>query len=190
MIYFQLFLAFFKVGALSFGGGYAALPLIQGEVVDTFGWLTTGQFMDLITISQMTPGPIAINSATFVGMQLAGLPGAIAATAGCILPGCILVTFLAFLYIKYKNMSLLNGVLRTLRPAIVALIAAAGVDIFLSAVLAAGTVSGVTAAIRWEQVLFFSIALILIRKTKWNPIFIMAGCGVGEMLFQMIVSHI
>lgn len=188
MIYLQLFLAFFKVGALSFGGGYAALPLIQGEVVNTFGWLTTNQFLDLITISQMTPGPIAINSATFVGIQLAGLPGAVAATAGCIFPSCILVTFLAFLYTRYKNMSLMNGVLRTLRPAIIALIAAAGVDIFLSAVLTAGTVSGITASIRWEQIVFFAAAFFLLRKTRWNPVFIMAGCGVGEMLFQYFVK--
>ena len=92
MIYIQLFFSFLQVGLFSFGGGYAAMPLIQGQVVTMHQWLSMSEFTDLITISQMTPGPIAVNSATFVGIKVAGLPGAIAATAGCILPSCILVT--------------------------------------------------------------------------------------------------
>ena len=80
MIYFQLFLSFFQIGLLSFGGGYAAMPLIQGQVVQGHGWLSMSEFTDLITISQMTPGPIAVNSATFVGIKIAGIPGALAAT--------------------------------------------------------------------------------------------------------------
>ena len=84
----------------SFGGGYAAMPLIQGQVVNTHEWLTMTEFTDLITISQMTPGPIAVNSATFVGMKIAGIPGAVVATLGCILPSCIIVTILAKLYLK------------------------------------------------------------------------------------------
>ena len=92
MIYFQLFLSFFQIGLFSFGGGYAAMPLIQGQVVQGHGWLSMSEFTDLITISQMTPGPIAVNSATFVGIKIAGIPGALAATFGCILPSCILAT--------------------------------------------------------------------------------------------------
>ena len=80
MIYLQLFLSFLQIGLFSFGGGYAAMPLIQGQVVDAHGWLSMSEFTDLITISQMTPGPIAINAATFVGIKIAGLPGALAAT--------------------------------------------------------------------------------------------------------------
>ena len=94
MIYLQLFLAFLQIGAFSFGGGYAAMPLIQAQVIDKYGWLTVADFTDLITISQMTPGPIAINSATFVGNQIAGIPGALVATLGCILPSCLFVTAL------------------------------------------------------------------------------------------------
>ena len=95
MIYLQLFLSFLQIGAFSFGGGYAAMPLIQNQVVQLHPWLSQSEFTDLITISQMTPGPIAINSATFVGTRIAGMPGALAATAGCVLPSCILVTLLA-----------------------------------------------------------------------------------------------
>ena len=106
MIYLQLFLSFLQIGMFSFGGGYAAMPLIQGQVVTLHGWLTMSEFTDLITISQMTPGPIAVNSATFVGMKIAGIPGAIVATAGCILPSCVIVTILARLYLKYRNLHL------------------------------------------------------------------------------------
>lgn len=83
MIYLQLFLSFLQIGLFSFGGGYAAMPLIQAQIVDAHGWLTMSEFTDLITISQMTPGPIAVNSATFVGINIAGIPGAIVATIGC-----------------------------------------------------------------------------------------------------------
>ena len=105
MIYLQLFLSFLQIGAFSFGGGYAALPLIRHQVVEANGWLQLSEFTDLITISQMTPGPIAVNSATFVGIKIAGIPGALIATLGCILPSCIIVTLIASLYLKYRNLS-------------------------------------------------------------------------------------
>ena len=91
MIYIQLFLSFFQISLFSFGGGYAALPLIQGQVVNVHHWLSMTEFTDLITISQMTPGPIAINAATFVGMKLTGMPGAVVATLGYITPHCKIV---------------------------------------------------------------------------------------------------
>ena len=95
MIYLQLFWSFIQIGMFSFGGGYAAMPLIQGQVVTDHGWLTMSEFTDLITISQMTPGPIAVNSATFVGLKIAGIPGAVVSTLGCILPSRSIVTVLA-----------------------------------------------------------------------------------------------
>ena len=98
MIYLQLFLSFLKIGAFSFGGGYAAMPMIQQQMVDVYHWLSVSEFGDLVTISQMTPGPIAVNSATFVGIRIAGLPGAVAATWGCIFPSCIIVSVLAYIY--------------------------------------------------------------------------------------------
>ena len=132
MIYLQLFFSFLQIGMFSFGGGYAAMPLIREQVVSCHGWLDMGEFTNLITISQMTPGPIAINSATFVGTKIAGIPGAVVSTLGCILPSCILVTLLAWLYLKYQKMDLLQEVLKSLRPAVVAMIASAGVSILVS----------------------------------------------------------
>ena len=96
MIYLHLFWSFFKIGMFSIGGGYAAMPLIQNEVVTLNKWLTLKEFADIITISQMTPGPIAINSATFVGIQVAGFPGAIIATLGCVTPSFIIVISFPF----------------------------------------------------------------------------------------------
>ena len=132
MIWFQLFLSFLQIGLFSFGGGYAAMPLIQEQIVNIHGWLDMDQFTDLITISQMTPGPIAINSATFVGIRIGGIPGALVATLGCILPSCIIVTLLAKLYLKYQKLDVLQSVLNSLRPAVVALIASAGISILVT----------------------------------------------------------
>ena len=108
MILLKLFLSFLQIGAFSFGGGYAAMPLIQAQVVIKYGWLTMEEFTNLITIAEMTPGPIAVNSATFVGTKIAGVPGALVATMGCILPSCIIVTLIASLYLKYRNLSLMQ----------------------------------------------------------------------------------
>ena len=109
------------------------MPLIQHQVVDTYHWLDGKGFADLVTISQMTPGPIATNAATFVGMNTAGLAGALIATFGCILPSCILVTFIAYFYLKYQKLAALQGILSSLRPAVIALIASAGISILVSA---------------------------------------------------------
>lgn len=118
----QLFLSFLKVGLFSVGGGYAAIPLIQNQIVNVHGLMTMAEFTDLITIAEMTPGPISINSATFVGTQLAGLPGALICTLGCILPAFILCLILAHFYYKYRNLSGVQTILASLRPAVVALI--------------------------------------------------------------------
>ena len=94
MIYLQLFWSFLQIGLFSVGGGYAAMPLIQAQTVQLHGWLTMNEFTDLVTIAEMTPGPIAVNSATFVGIRIAGLPGALVATLGCIFPSLFIVCLL------------------------------------------------------------------------------------------------
>lgn len=187
MIYLQLFLSFLQIGLFSFGGGYAAMPLIQGQVVTIHGWLTMVEFTDLITISQMTPGPIAVNSATFVGLKIAGIPGAIVATAGCILPSCIIVTILAWLYLKYRKMDLLQGVLRSLRPAVVAMIASAGMLILKNAFWGSEETISLTGT-EWSMVVIFGICVLLLRKTKMNPIWVMVLAGVIKVGSSMILS--
>ena len=190
MIYLQLFLSFLQIGAFSFGGGYAAMPLIQNQVVQLHSWLSQSEFTDLITISQMTPGPIAINSATFVGTRIAGIPGALAATAGCVLPSCILVTLLAKIYLKYRNLSLLQGVLKSLRPAVIAMIAAAGASILVNAFwgesIASLTASQLLPDISIQAVGIFTGSLILLARFKMNPIHVMLLSGVTEVVLQVI----
>lgn len=186
MIYIQLFLSFLQVGALSFGGGYAAMPLIQEQVVNSHSWLTMTEFTNLITIAEMTPGPIAINAATFVGTQIAGVLGAVIATLGCILPSCIVVTLLAYIYMKYRNMSLLQGTLASLRPAVVAMIAKAGITILISAFFLDGTVTFIRQNVCISMIFFFGIALILLRKFKVNPILAMVLCGVANVILSIM----
>ena len=187
MIYLQLFLSFLQIGLFSFGGGYAAMPLIQEQIVDTHGWLSMSEFTDLITISQMTPGPIAINSATFVGIKIAGLAGAAVATAGCILPSCVIVTLLAKIYLKYRNVKTFQSVLDSLRPAVVAMIAAAGVSILTSAFWKNAD-KIILAETDWSMVLIFLICLILLIKAKWNPILVMLLAGAMKLGISALIK--
>ena len=179
MIYLQLFLSFLQVGMFSFGGGYAAMPLIQGQVVTGHHWLSMSEFTDL------TPGPIAVNSATFVGIKIAGIPGALAATFGCILPSCIIVTVIAKLYLKYRSMEVLQGVLGSLRPAVVAMIAAAGISILISAFWGSRNLIALVGT-KWSLVVIFVVCMILLRKVKMNPIWVMVLAGVMKVGISLI----
>lgn len=177
----KLFWSFFQVGLFSFGGGYAAMPFIQEQVVSVNGWLTMEEFIDVLTISQMTPGPIAINAATFVGMRVDGVLGAVVATVGTVTPSFFIVLTLAWIYYKYRSMWMIKGILKGLRPAVVALIASAGLSILLIALF-----HGV--ADSWLQVTLSTIdpfALLLVAgslfcllRFKLDPILVMSGAGV------------
>ena len=125
----RLFLSFLQVGLFSVGGGYAAIPLIQYQIVEVHKLMTLAEFTDLITIAEMTPGPISINSATFVGTRLAGIPGAIICTLGCIIPSFCICLTLGYFYYKYRKFSGVQKVLSALRPAVVALITSAALSI-------------------------------------------------------------
>ncbi|MBQ4088946.1 MAG: chromate transporter [Clostridia bacterium] len=176
MIYLELLWAFIQIGLFSVGGGYAALPLIQAQAVDKHAWLTISEFTDLITIAEMTPGPIAINSATFVGIRVAGFPGALVATLGCILPSIFIVSALAYIYFKYRKMSAMKDILATLRPVVVALIASAGLSILLTVLFPAGEYS--FADSDWAGAILFIAAFIILRLKKMNVILTMFSCGV------------
>lgn len=192
MIYLQLFLSFLQIGLFSFGGGYAAMPLIQEQVTELHHWLSMTEFTDLITISQMTPGPIAVNSATFVGTRIAGVPGALAATIGCVLPSCILVTILAKIYLKYRNLSLLQDILKSLRPAVIAMIAAAGVSILVTAFwgndISSLHLDTILSSTNIRAVGIFLVSLILLAKFKMDPIHVMLLSGGAEVVMQLIMK--
>ena len=177
MIYLELFWGFLKIGLFSFGGGYAAMPLIQEQVVSTHNWLSMAEFTDLITISQMTPGPIAINSATFVGIKIVGIPGALVSTIGCILPSCIIVMLIAKLYLKYCTVNMLQSVLNSLRPAVVAMIASAGISVLITAFWGSAELISL-AGTNWILVIIFAACVVLLRKFRMNPILVMVLAGV------------
>ncbi len=185
MIYLQLFWSFLQIGLFSIGGGYAAMPLIQAQVVQNHAWLNMSEFTDLITIAEMTPGPIAVNSATFVGIRIAGIPGALIATFGCILPSLFIVSLLAFIYYRYKKLSVLQSVLASLRPAVVALIASAGISILLQVAL--GGQEMTMANLNLIGLALFAVAFVLLRKFKWNPILVMCLCGAGNLLLGLLL---
>lgn len=179
MIYVQLFLCFLQVGLFSIGGGYAAIPLIQSQAVEHYGWLSMGEFTDLITIAEMTPGPIAVNCSTFVGIRIGGIPGAVVAMLGCIFPSLIIVSLLAYVYYRFKNIAVLQNVLAGLRPVVVALIAAAGVNILKQVLWAerACTLSEMNLI----GLGLFLVAFVVLRWKKCSPILVMSLCGVAGM---------
>ena len=128
MILLQLFLTFLQIGILAFGGGYAILPFIQDLVVEKHAWLSFREMADVVTISQMTPGPIALNGATFVGTKIAGILGSVVATSAIILPQLIIMILLAKLYFSDKEISFMTKIIKALRPAIAGLIFIATLD--------------------------------------------------------------
>ena len=187
MIYLELLWSFFQIGLFSIGGGYAAMPLIQNQVVDIHPWLTMTQFADIMTIAEMTPGPIAINSATFVGIQVAGLPGATVATAGCVFPSCVIVLSQAYIYYRLRGLNMVQGILAGLRPAVIAMIASAGISLLIMAVYGQRVLPEDLMSFDAIAVMIFLIGIIALRVWKPNPLWIMAGSGVlGVILYTLL----
>lgn len=187
MLLMKLFFAFIQVGLFSVGGGYAAIPLIQEQIVDIYGLMTLEEFSDLITVAEMTPGPISINSATFVGMRLAGAPGVLICSIGCIIPSFCICLTLAHFYYKYRSVSGVQVVLGSLRPAVVALIASAGASILMLGLFQAELQDIVLNNIRWVELVIFGVALFLLRKFKVNAITIILGSGiVGTVIYAFM----
>lgn len=185
MILFELFISFLQVGLFSVGGGYAAVPIIKNFAIDRYAWLTIDEFTDLVSIAEMTPGPIALNAATFIGTRTAGLSGALIATLGCIIPSLIIVSVLFFLYKKYGKLSAIQKVLSVLRPAVIAFIASAGLTILLNAI---GFQSfSALSSVDPVALLLFILAFVFIRRQKTNPILVMASCGVVYTLIRGVI---
>lgn len=184
MMLLQLFLSFLQIGLFSVGGGYAAIPLIQSQTVDIHAWLTEAEFMDLATIAEMTPGPIAINGATFIGLKTAGIPGALAATLGCILPSLVLVSLLAAVYRRYRELPAFTGILSFLRPAVVALILSAGLNMLLQVVFG-GRAFVFSGRADWAGAVLFAAAFLALRKFRLNPVIVMLACGACGLILGL-----
>ena len=187
MLLLTLFFAFMQIGLFSVGGGYAAIPLIQEQIVNIHGLMTLEEFSDLITVAEMTPGPILINAATFVGMRVAGIPGVLLCSIGCVIPSFCICLILAHFYYKYRSMKGVQVVLSSLRPAVVALIASAGVSILMLGLFQAELKEVVFGNIRLVELGIFVVALFLLRKYKASAISIILGSGVvGTVIYALM----
>lgn len=172
MIYWQLILVYLKIGTFSFGGGYAMLSLIQHEIVEKHAWLTTQQFTDIVAISQMTPGPIGINSATYIGYSVTGsVWGSVAATVAVCLPSFILVLLISYFFVKCKDNKYIRAAMSGLLPMSVALIASAALLLMNKENF-----------IDYKSILIFFAAFIATWK-KVHPILLILLAGFAGFLF-------
>ncbi|MBS4025494.1 MAG: chromate transporter [Clostridia bacterium] len=168
----QLFISFFKIGAFSFGGGYAMLPLIEEEVIHTHNWITSAEYIDILAIAEMTPGPIAINSATFLGYRVYGVLGSIVATLGVVLPSFIVMTLIFMFIVRFKNSPYVNWVFKGIRPVVIGLIAAAAVSV------------GRTSLVDYKAFIMAVGIFYFVTFRKLNPILAIVLSGVlGIILY-------
>ena len=177
MILLELFWTFFKIGAFTFGGGYAMLPLIQAEVA-AHGWMEAEELINFVAVSESTPGPFAVNISTFVGARMAGIPGAICATLGVALPSFIIILIVAKCFQRFKNSSLVQGCMSGLRPAVVGLIATALLSVGQTVFFPEGFAFGATFYVSLG--VFLLSAVLAFRKL--HPIWIIvisAAIGVA-----------
>ena len=177
MIYPELFITFFMIGAFTFGGGYAMLPLVQEEVLAK-GWMPLSEIVNFIAISESTPGPFAINIATYIGSEMGGLFGAVCATLGVVMPSFIIILIVARCYDRFRRSRIVAGAMSGLKPAVVGLISAAVLSIARTVLMPAGTLA-VNSALAVSLVIFaISAYLVLARKT--HPVLIIVmGAALG-----------
>lgn len=180
MLYLQLFYTFFKIGLFGFGGGYAMLSMIQGEVVTQYGWLSSQEFTDIVAISQMTPGPIGINAATYVGYTASGnVWGSVIATFAVVLPSFILMLTISKFFLKYQKHPIVESVFNGLRPAVVGLLASAALVLMNTENFGSPSTDTYSFVV---SVILFLIAFIGTRKFRINPILMIVACGIAGLL--------
>ncbi len=176
----QVFLAFVRIGFMVFGGAYAAIPIVEHEVVVSQGWMSYAEFMDLLALDEITPGPILINSATFVGMRVAGIPGAIAATLGCIAAPVIVALVLLYIFRRYKNTPLVQSIMTSLKCMAVALIASTMIKLGVAAIAPEAPTIELLYSVYVCAVI--ALAFYLMHVKKLGPLPVMLGCGLLNLL--------
>ena len=176
-----LFWTFFKISLFSIGGGYNMIPLMQHEI-DAYGWLPPGRFMDVLAVSEITPGPLAVNLATFAGYQVAGLPGSLVATAGVCLPGALILLALGTLAIRLRERPAFRAAMRGLMPALVGLLAATAIRLGLALVPA-----GATFPAPFSCAVFAAVLGAVLWK-RVHPLPLLAGAAAAGILFRLIAA--
>ncbi len=193
MIYLRLFLTFLEIGAVSFGGGYGMISLIREKCLSN-GWLTDGELMNFIAVSESTPGPIAVNIATFVGSSQAGILGALCATLGVVLPAFLIILFVAAVIAKLFKFAGVKAVIGGMKPVITGLILATSVTMILSVVFTLSTVQSAAETFRfdWRALLIFAVVAVvalvwkLLKKKGISPILlILISAGLGMLCYSL-----
>lgn len=172
MMLLKLFLTFFKIGLFTVGGGYAMLPMIQSEVINA-GWLPSEELVNFIAVSESTPGPFAVNIATYIGTEMAGITGSVCATLGVIMPSFIIIIMVAKFFEKFKENNIVQGCMSGLKPAVIGLIASAVISIGKTVLFPLG----VSLSVFSDKMFYVSLAIFLVMaflviKKKTHPILI------------------
>ena len=175
----QLFVSYLKIGFFGFGGGYAMLSLIHSEVVVRNGWLTNGEFSDIVAISQMTPGPIAINSATYIGYEVAGVLGSVVATVAVCLPALTIMMLITRFFLRLRDNRYVKGVVMGMRPVVVGMIASAALLLIFP-----HTAEGHSFIDGWSWAIFIVTLLASVKKV--NPILLIVASAVMGILIYGI----
>lgn len=180
MIYFKLFLEFFQCGLFAFGGGLATLPFLS-SISERYGWFTQTELANMLAVSESTPGPIGVNMATYCGMKTAGLPGAVIATFGLVLPSVLAMLLLASLLARFQKNHYVQGTMEVLRPVSVGLVAAAGWSVVQTALFPSGILS-----VSWLVLGLFAVLLAVhLRFHKLPPIALLALAAVVGIFAKM-----
>ena len=182
----DLFFSFLQIGLFGIGGGLVSVTLLMQQVVTERQWLTATTFNDLIAIAESTPGPLVVNSATFIGMQLAGLPGAVIATFAAVLPGFLIALGLALLYQRYRSLSLIQGAMDGLRPVVVALIFVGGLKVMKNALFLNGMIA--LSSLDAFSAVLFVICFFIIKKWKISAVAVILGGGIIGGLVRMLIE--
>lgn len=180
----ELALNFWQIGSFSIGGGYAIITLIEDLLVNRYHWLTMKEYTDIITISQMTPGPLAINASSFVGLKVAGIAGAVVATFSCIFSGVVISLSGYRFFCRYRNSAVIMGVLQGLKAVATGLIGAAGAGILLLALTGHNAITPEIRRFDFYALAIAAVSMFLLRRFKTNPVWVLLlSAGAGIILY-------
>lgn len=186
MIYLQLFIEFFKIGLFSIGGGLATLPFLY-HLVEKYGWITSEDLLNMIAVAESTPGPIGINTATFMGYKTAGILGGITATVGIVIPSFIIIILIAHYFMKFSEQPMVRAGFNGVRPAVVGLIGAAGFEVVKAALLNVEhffNTNDFIGLFNYKALLLFTVMLFLMHRYKKHPILYIVAAGIIGVIFK------
>ncbi len=184
MMLLELFASFMLIGIMTYGGGYSALPLVEDLIVRRHGWLSPEELADIISISEMSPGPFSLNCSSFVGMRIAGIPGAVLTTLGFLLPPLVIVLVLAYLYRRFRSVPAVGQVFSVLNTCIIAVLLSSAVNLLASSVFFGSLLGG---QVDLPALGIFLVSFLLLFRRKTNPVILLfASAVIGAVVYPML----